>query len=88
MTTKYVRPDTFSFGKERLGFSHKDVGTHSLRSGFTIELFLENVYLETIMIIGWWDSKSFLWYICIQVSNLCKGISDLTTNKHALYTIP
>ena len=35
--------------EERLGFSHKEVGTHSIRSGFTMELYLAKVYPETIM---------------------------------------
>ena len=88
MTTNSLRAGTLYFGEERLGFSHKEVGTHSIRSGFAMELYLAKVYPETIMIMGRWASSAFLRYICIQVSDLSKGISTLMTNNHAFYTIP
>ena len=87
MTTNSLRAGTLSFGEERLGFSLKEVGTHSIRSGFAMELYLAKVYPETIMIMGRWASSAFLRYIRIQVSDLSKGISTLMTNNHALYTI-
>ena len=87
MKTNSLRAATLSFGKERLVFSHKEVGTHSIRSGFTMEHFLDKVYLETIMVMGRWGSSAFMWYIRIQVSDLSKGISNLMKNNHALYTI-
>ena len=71
-----------------MGLSHKEVGTHSIRSGFDMELYLAKVYPETIMIMGLWASSAFLWYIRIQVSDIRKGISILMTNNHAFYTIP
>ena len=83
-----MRSDTLSFVKERLGFSHKKVGTHSLWSGFDMELFPAKFYPETIMIMGKRAINAFLRYICIQVSDLSKGISNLVTNKQAFYTIP
>ena len=88
MTTNSLRAGTLSFGEERLGFSHKEVVTHSIHSGFAVELYLAKVYPETIMIMGRWASSSFLRYIHIQVSDISKGISTLMTNNHAFYTIP
>ena len=88
MKTKSLREGTLSFGKERLGFSHKEVGTHSIRSGFSIELYLAKFYPETIMIMGRWASSAFLRYIRIQVSDLSKGTSTLMRTNHAFYTIP
>ena len=38
MTKNSLRTGTLSFGEERLGFSHKEVGNHSIRSGFAMEL--------------------------------------------------
>ena len=70
MTTKYLRSGTIYFGKERLVFSHKEVDTHSIWSGFSMELYLAKVYPETIMIMGRWASSAFLQYIHIQVSEL------------------
>ena len=60
MTTKSLSSGKLSFGKERLGFSHKEVGTHSLQSGFAMEHFLSKVYPETIMIMGRWAISAFL----------------------------
>ena len=88
MTTNSLRAGTLSFGEEKLGFSHKEVGTHSIRSGLAMERYLDKVYLEKIMIMGRWASSAFLRYIRIQVSDLSKGISTLMTNDHAFYTIP
>ena len=82
-----TRAGTLSFGEEKLVFSHKEVGTHSIRSGFAMEIYLAKVYPETIMIMGRWASSSFLQYIRIQVSELSKGINDLMKNNHAFYTI-
>ena len=88
MTINSLRAGKLSFGEERLGFSHKEVGTHSIRSGFAMELYLPKVYPETIMIMGRWESSAFLWYIRIKVRDISKGTSTLMTNNHAFYTIP
>ena len=52
MTTNSLRAGTLYFSEERLGFSHKEVVTHSIQSGFSMELYLAKVYPETIMIMG------------------------------------
>ena len=88
MTTNSLRAGPLSFGEERLGLSHKEVGTHSIQSGFSMELYLAKVYPGTIMIMGRWESSAFLRYIRIQVSDLIKGTSNLMTNNHAFYKIP
>ena len=88
ITTNSLRAGTLSFGEERLGFSHKEVGTHFIRSWFAMELYLDKVYPETIMIMGRWASSAFLHYIRIPVSDLSKGISTRMTNNHSVYTIP
>ena len=83
MTTNSLRAGTIYFDEERLGFFHKEVGTHSIRSGFAMELYLAKVYPETIMIMGRCSSSAFLRYIRIQVSDLSKGTSNLMTKNHA-----
>ena len=88
MTTNSLRAGTLSFGEERLGFSHKEVGTQSIQSGLAMELYLAKVYPETIMIMGHCASSAFLRYIRIQFSDQNKVISTLMTNNHAFYTIP
>ena len=84
---KSLRSGTLYFGEERMVFSHKEVWTHYIWSGFSMELYLTKLYPETIMIMGRWESRAFLRYICIQFSDLRKGIITLITNKKALYTI-
>ena len=88
MKKSSLREGTLFFGEERLVVSHKEVGTHSIRSGFAMEFYLAKVYPETIMFIGRWASSTFLRYIRIQVSDLSKGISTLMEKNHAFYTIP
>ena len=88
MTTNSLRSGTVSFCKDRLGFSHNEVGTHSIRSGFSIELYLAKVYPETFMIMVRWASSAFLWCIHIQFNDLGKGIITLMKNKHDFCTIP
>ena len=88
MTTNSIREGTLSFGEEILGLSHKELGTHSIRSGFAMELYLDRVYPEIIMIMVRWASSAFLRYIRIQVSDLSKGISNFMKNNHAFYKIP
>ena len=87
MTKKSLRVGTLYFGEDRLGFSHKEVGTHSIWSGFAMELYLVKVYLETIMIMVQWSSSALLRYFRIQVSDLRNGISTLITKNHAFSTI-
>ena len=82
MTTKSLRSGTLYFDKQRLGFPHKEVVTHSIWSGFAMELYLEKVLPETIMIMGRWAISAFLRYIGIQVSDQSKVISNLMTNNH------
>ena len=88
MKTKPLRSVTIYFGEERLGFSHKEVGTHSIWSGFYMELYLYKLYPETIMIMERWISSDLMRYIRIQVSDLSKDISTLMANKQDFYTIP
>ena len=44
MTTKSLREGTLSFGEDRMGFSYKEVGTHSIRSWFSMELYLDKLH--------------------------------------------
>ena len=43
MTNKSLRAGTLSFGKDILGFSHKEVGTYSIRSEFSMGIYLAKV---------------------------------------------
>ena len=44
MTTKSLSSGKLSFVEEYIRFYHKEVGTHSLQSGFSMEIFLSRLY--------------------------------------------
>jgi hypothetical protein len=46
-----------------LGFKLSEIGTHSLRSGAAMEMYLAGVPVYTIMLIGRWLSDACLHYI-------------------------
>ena len=50
-----------------LGFTGKDVGTHSIRSSLAMRLYLKKRMVSTIMLIGQWSSDVILLYIRRQV---------------------
>jgi hypothetical protein len=56
-------------GKPVFGYTVKDIGTKSLRSGAAMSLFLMNHSAERIVLLGCWKSDAFLVYICPQVFN-------------------
>ncbi len=62
-----LRTAAQSVGSATLGFKPKETGTHSLRSGAAIEMYMAGVPVYTIMLIGRWSSDAFLHYIRKQV---------------------
>ena len=57
------------------GYHHKDLGSHSLRSGAAMALFLAKEDVHRIMIIGRWSSDAFLAYIRPQIQEWTSGMS-------------
>ena len=57
------------------GYNYKDLGSHSLRSGAAMALFLAKEDVHRIMIIGRWSSDAFLAYIRPQVQEWTSGMS-------------
>ena len=55
-----LRAACATIGSARLGFESEQIGTHSLCSGATMEMYLEGVPVYTIMLIGRWSSVTFL----------------------------
>jgi hypothetical protein len=52
-----------SYGSACLGFKPHEVGVHSLQSGAAMEMYLGEIPVYTIMLIGRWSSDAFLHYI-------------------------
>ena len=71
-----------------LGFTGKDIGTHSIRSSFAMALYLSRRPVSTIMLMGRWSSDAFLPYIRRQVQEFSKGVSSDMVQQENFYTIP
>ena len=66
-----------AIGKEKIGFTAKEVGTHSIRASFATLLYLRKVDPILIQIGGRWKSKAFLKYIRRDTTEIAitRGIS-------------
>jgi hypothetical protein len=73
-----------SLGYENLGVEKGDFGTHSIRSGGAMAMYLDEVPIYSIMMIGRWSSDAFLRYIRKQVEQFSHNISK-RMNKHMHY---
>jgi hypothetical protein len=71
-----IRHTCRDFGdKKSFGFHYTDIGTHSLRSGGAMALFLHDHPVHKIMIFGRWSSDAFLAYIRPQVLEWTNNMS-------------
>jgi hypothetical protein len=62
-------------GYERLGIKKGEIGTHSIRSGAAMAMYLGEVPVYTIMMLGRWSSDAFLRYIRKQVEQFSHNVS-------------
>jgi hypothetical protein len=72
-------------GQDVFGYKSGEVGTHSIRSGAAMALFLAHESVLKIMILGRWSSDAFLVYIRAQVLEWTTGMSK-SMIKHLDYT--
>lgn len=63
-------------GEAALGFKPEEIGTHSLRSGAAMSMYLDEVPVYTIMLMGRWSSDAFLRYIRKQVEQFSHNVSS------------
>jgi hypothetical protein len=59
------------------GYTHSNIGTHSIRSGAAMALYLANEPPHKIMLLGRWSSDAFLLYVRPEVLS---SFSHLSTN--------
>jgi hypothetical protein len=64
-----------AIGVTCLGISKQEMGTHSIRSGVAMVMYLGKCPVYTIMLIGWWSSDAFLHYIHKQVMQFSHNVS-------------
>jgi len=75
-------------GKDHLGYEAKDMGTHSIRSGAAMAMYLDGTPVYTIMLISRWSSDAFLRYIRKQVQQFSQGVSRRMIRSPEFFTIP
>ena len=63
-------------GEEKLGIKQEDIGTHSIRSGAAMAMYLGECPVYVIMMIGRWSSDAFLRYIRKQVEQFSHNVSS------------
>ena len=71
-----LRAAAHAIGEPSLGFKISDIGTHSIRSGAAMAMYLDEVPVYTIMLIGRWSSDAFLLYIRKQVEQFSQNVSS------------
>jgi hypothetical protein len=54
-----LRDAVVAVGEDSLGFKASEVGTHSIRSGAAMQMYLGECPVYTIMLIGRWSSDAF-----------------------------
>ena len=65
-----------TYGQSKLGIAKKDIGTHSLRAGAAMSMYLGGCPVYVIMMIGRWSSDAFLSYIRKQVEQFSQNVSS------------
>ncbi len=65
-----------TIGKTKLGILRSEIGTHSIRSGAVMAMYLSGVPVFSIMLIRRWSSTAFLKYIRKQDQEFLQGISS------------
>jgi hypothetical protein len=65
-----------AIGWDKLGVKKGDFDTHSIRYGGAIAMYLDEITIYTIMLIGHWSSDAFLRYIRKQVNQFMYNIAE------------
>ena len=77
-------------GKDKLGFETHEIGTHSIRAGGAMAMYLATPQIQTytIQLIGRWKSDAFLQYIRKQVKQFSAHISEAMVMNENFSHIP
>ena len=70
-----LRDAVKAIGEDTLYISIDEIGTHSIRSGAAMVMFLGGCSVSLIMMIGCWSSDAFLRYIRKQVKEFNHDVS-------------
>ena len=83
-----IRAAATCIGTQKLGFDINEIGTHSIRSGAAMAMYLDDVPIYTIMLIGRWSSDAFLLYIRKQVEQFSHNVSSRMIKNMSFNHIP
>ena len=83
-----MRGAAAALGREKLGCDPEDIGAHSIRSGAAMAMYLDNVPVFSIMLIGRWSSDAFLRHIRKQVQQFSCNVSARMIKHQHFFTIP
>jgi hypothetical protein len=86
--TSTLRAALTAIGKDELGCTAADVGTHSIRSGAAMAMVLSGHTAWRIMLAGRWQSQAFLAHIQEQIQQFSKGVSERMTANPDFYHVP
>jgi hypothetical protein len=84
---KQLRDAATAVGEKKLGFPKDRIGTHSIRAGAAMAMFLAGVPRETIQLIGRWRSRTFMKYLRIQVTASTRGETTKMTSLDSFFTV-
>ena len=79
---------TIGIGEIKLGIKKEDVGTHSIRSGAAMVMYLGECPVLMIMLIGCWSSDAFLRYNRKQVMEFSQNLMKRILSCHNFRHIP
>lgn len=72
-----------TYGEDRLRINTNKIGTHSIRSGAAMAMYLGGVPVFAIQMIGRWSSDSFMKYIRKQIEQFTFDVSQkMLTMQH------
>ncbi len=81
--TALLRDAVKGHGEHDIRIYKNEIGTHSIRSGAAMAMYLGGVPVFAIMMIGRWSSDSFMAYIRKQIEQFTFGVSSrMLTTQH------
>ena len=83
-----LRENASKVGEEELGFGSHEIGTHSIRSGGAMAMYLAKLNESQIQIIGRWKSNAFMRYIRKQVEQFTSGVTARMLSAENFTHIP
>ena len=87
-TLEHLRRISEALGEENLDFLPHKIGTHYIRSGAVMAMFLDNTPIFLIILIGRWKSDGFSTHARKQVLETSKGTSIRMLKNDLHHVLP